>query len=207
MAIRGVRDTVPCRPAGPYADSQWQAEQRASEIARGTDMMLTVLRMATAYGEDDPGNVVRLIRAIDRGRFVWIGAGTNKKSLIHREDVARACITALARREGGVQVYNVSTPPHTMREVVGAIASALGRRPPRWRVPGALVRSLTGAAACVTPAGFRLRAVHGTVTKWLANDVYDAHKFNRTFGFETNIGIAEGMSREVNWYRRAFAAD
>ena len=37
-------------------------------------MALTILRLATLYGEGDPGNIKRLIRTIDQGRFIWIGA-------------------------------------------------------------------------------------------------------------------------------------
>jgi hypothetical protein len=43
-------------------------------------MALTILRLATLYGEGDPGNVGRLMRALDRGRFLWIGDGSNRNS-------------------------------------------------------------------------------------------------------------------------------
>ena len=38
-------------------------------------MALTILRLATLYGEGDRGNVGRLMRTPDRGRFLWIGGG------------------------------------------------------------------------------------------------------------------------------------
>lgn len=128
-----VDERSPCRPEGPYAQSKYEAEQRVTTIAEQAGMRLTILRLATLYGEQDPGNVLRLFRAIDRRRFIWIGTGANKKSLIHRDDAARACIAAALGRRAGV--YNVSASPYTLREIVEAIADALTCRLPRWHIP------------------------------------------------------------------------
>ena len=60
-------------------------------------MALTILRLATLYGEGDPGNVGRLMRTLDRGRFLWIGDGSNRKSLLYRGDAANACMAVAER--------------------------------------------------------------------------------------------------------------
>ena len=191
-----------CRPEGPYAESKWRAEQRAMEIAAASGMHLTILRLATLYGEGDPGNVARLMRAIDRGRFVWIGDGSNRKSLLHREDAARACLAVLGRPGVGISIYNVSAPPCTMRDVVGGLAAALGRRVPRWRVPASLALGATGMAARLARGRGRLGTLRATVQKWLTDDVYEARKFQQTFGVQSRLGLSEGLRREVAWYRR-----
>jgi len=84
-------------PVGPYALSKYNAKLRAIEIARDSGMALTILRLATLYGEGDPGNVGRLLRTLDRGRFLWIGDGSNRKSLLHKGDAARACMAVAER--------------------------------------------------------------------------------------------------------------
>ena len=38
----------------PYAESKWRAEQRAREITSRAGVRLTILRLATLYGEGDP---------------------------------------------------------------------------------------------------------------------------------------------------------
>ena len=191
-----------CRPQGPYAESKWRAEQRAVEIAEATGMRLTILRLATLYGEGDPGNVARLMRAIDRGRFIWVGDGSNHKSLLHREDAARACLVVLCAQQAEiVNIYNVSAPPCTMREVVEGLALALGRRVPRLRIPAWLALGLTGMTAGLVRGRGRLGTLHATLQKWLADDVYDASKFERAFDFQARVKLAEGLRREVGWYR------
>jgi Nucleoside-diphosphate-sugar epimerases len=108
---QGVYDeNHPCNPVGPYALSKYNAELRAIEIARESGMALTILRLATLYGEGDPGNVGRLIRTLDRGRFLWIGDGSNRKSLLYKGDAARACVAVAERPVSGNNIYNVSAP-------------------------------------------------------------------------------------------------
>lgn len=196
-------ETTPCYPEGAYAQSKYQAEQRAIQIAQQSTMRLTILRLATVYGECDPGNVARLMRAIDRGRFVWIGTGTNRKSLIHCDDVARACIAVLQSSAPGIGIYNVSALPCTMHQVVQGLADALGKRLPSWYIPAlptlrliALVARLSEGA---TPG--RVSKLHATLQKWVSDDVYDGGKFEQIFQFHPQVPLEVGLQREVAWYR------
>lgn len=188
-----------CFPKGPYAISKYQAEQRATEIAKVSGMALTILRLATLYGEGDPGNVARLMRAIDSGRFVWVGNGMNRKSLLYRADAARACLEVIRCPASGVNIYNVSTPPYTMREVVEGLASAFGKRIPTIGIPASLISGISGILL-----KFPLSKAHTlgtTARKWLADDVYDGSKLERTFNFQPKVSLIEGLRREVAWYR------
>ena len=193
-------ENTPCNPAGPYALSKYNAELRAIEIARESGMALTILRLATLYGEDDPGNVGRLIRSLDQGRFIWIGDGSNRKSLLYKEDAALACATVASSPVAGTHIYNVSAPPCTMREIVDGIADALGKRPLPLRIPGSLALALSRNLSRLP--NLRLAGIHQTVKKWMAEDVYDNQLFNRTFDFSVQTLIKDGLRKEVEWYLR-----
>lgn len=170
------------------------------EIAQASDMALTILRLATLYGEGDPGNVARLMRSIDRGRFIWIGNGSNRKSLLHREDAARASLAVMQSPPSGVMVYNVSVSSCTMREVVEGLAGALGKRIPPFGIPAALVRGISSLLSLLPLS--RLQILGAMAQKWLADDVYDSRKFAQAFNFQARVNLAEGLRREVAWYRR-----
>ena len=193
-------EDAPCQPVGPYAISKYNAELRVAEIAEKTGMALTILRLVTLYGEGDPGNVRRLIRSLDQGRFVWIGDGSNRKSLLYKGDAARACVTVASKPVAGTHIYNVSAPPCTMREIVEGIAGALGKQPLPLQIPGSLSLALTRNLSRLPIQ--KLAGIHQTVQKWMAEDVYDSHLFNRTFDFSVQISIKEGIRKEVEWYRR-----
>lgn len=197
---RGVyTESAPCCPEGPYAISKYQAEQRAIEIAQQSGMALTILRLATLYGEGDPGNIGRLMRAIDRRRFLWVGDGSNRKSLLHREDAARACLTAVQYPASGIKIYNVSAPSVTMREVVCQLAEALGRHIWPFRIPATLALFAAKSGSKLFPN--RFASTEGIVRKWLADDVYDASEFAGRFDFHAKVTLSDGLKREVAWYK------
>jgi UDP-glucose 4-epimerase len=199
-----VDEDAPTAPAGPYAESKREAERRLHQVAQSSGMHTVILRMATLFGENDPGNVARLTRAIDRGRFVWIGSGENMKSLVYREDAARACLLAATDRRppSAMVAYNVVGCSCPMRDIITALHQLLGRRPPRYRVPARLATSLLGAVATLPMLGQRAKSCRLTVEKWLASDAYDGTRFCRDFRFEPSVSLAEGLQREVAWYRR-----
>jgi nucleoside-diphosphate-sugar epimerase len=193
-------EKTPCNPVGPYALSKHKAELRAVEIAQQSRMALTILRLATLYGEDDPGNIGRLIRMLDNGYFVWVGDGSNRKSLLYKNDAARACLVVAQHPASGVNIFNVSSPPYTMREIVDGIKEALDKRTLNLKIPASLAlfisRRLPGKP------NSRIANLHETLEKWLAEDVYNTDLFERTYGFRTETLLKDGLKREVNWYRQ-----
>ena len=198
---QGVYDeNTPCNPVGPYALSKYNAELRAIEMARESGIALTILRLATLYGEGDPGNVGRLIRMLDRRHFLWIGDGSNRKSLLYKGDAARACLALAERPASGINIYNVSAPACTMHDIVNGIADALGKHPFPVRVPAPLALLLSRNLSRIPSR--RMGGLHQTVKKWLAEDVYDTRRFEEAYGFQTKTSLKEGLKREVDWYRR-----
>ncbi len=189
----------PCKPVGPYAQSKYNAELRATKIAQKSGMALTIFRLATLYGEGDPGNVGRLIRAIDRGRFFWVGNGSNRKSLLYKGDAARAVMAVIQRPASGVNIFNISAPPCTMREIVDGIGDALGKHPFPVHMPASLAL-LLGRCLSKIP-NRRLAGLNQTVKKWLAEDVYDTRRFEEAYGFQTKTSLQDGLKREVDWYK------
>lgn len=194
-------ECTPCRPETAYALSKRQSEQRAVEIAQRAGMSLAILRFATLYGEGDRGNVARLMRSIDRGRFIWIGDGANRKSLLHQQDAARACSVVLRASNEGINTYNVAAAAYRMRDIVNGIAFALGRRVSRLYVPAPLALNISKTLAAMMRGYRRARALDVMVQKWLADDIYVADKFAHVFDFRPIVDLEIGLRRQVMWYR------
>jgi nucleoside-diphosphate-sugar epimerase len=193
-------ENSPCSPVGPYALSKYNAELRSIDIARKSGIALTILRLATLYGEGDPGNVGRLMLTLDRGHFLWIGDGSNRKSLLYKGDAARACLAVAERPASGINIYNVSAPACTMREIVDGIADALGKHPLPVQVPASLALFLSRHLSGIPNR--RMAGLHQIVKKWLAEDVYDTHRFEEAYGFQTKTSLKDGLRREVDRYQQ-----
>jgi len=107
----------------------------------------------------------RLMRTLDRGCFLWIGDGSNRKSLLYKGDAARACMAVAERPASGINIYNVSAPACTMCEIVDGIADALGKYPFPVRVPASLALFLSRHLSRIPSR--RMAGLYQIVKKWL----------------------------------------
>lgn len=197
-------ETAECRPNGPYAVSKFEAERRLVQLTEETKTQLVILRLATMYGEGDPGNVTRLMCLIDRGRFAWIGSGGNRKSLINHRDAARACLAVVSSSHADpLRIYNIAPTQYTMREIVETAARLLSKKVSRVRLAAPLARTPLRLARTIRLGGDRARQWLGTLEKWLSDDVFDGSRFQQDFGFQSEVSLEEGLRRQVQWYRSA----
>jgi nucleoside-diphosphate-sugar epimerase len=193
----GFDEMAPCRPTSTYGRSKLAAEGIAREAAAAAGLELVVLRLATVYGPGDPGNLARLMRLIDRGRFLWVGTGENRKTLVHVDDVGRALVTAAALG-APTGTYNLSAPPVSMATVVAELAKALGHPVPAVRLPGG---PCLAAARLLQVFGGRGASAAASLRKWMADDLFNGGRFERDFGWQPAIPLAEGIRGEVAWFR------
>jgi len=196
-AAVSVPESAICKPAGDYARTKFEAEQFAAELAARAGARLTILRMATLYGEGDRGNILRLMQSLHAHRFPPIG-GTNRKTLLYVEDAARACLLPLRSPVEGTQIFNVAGPAYPMKEIVGAMAKGLGISAPAVWLPAGPVSKIAGLAAATGIP--QLRRAAAQLEKFLGEDAYDGSLFRRAAGFEPAVGLEEGMRREAAWY-------
>lgn len=190
-----------CKPVGAYAVSKYGAEKAAEDVCKKHGIELVILRLATVYGSGDVGNVLRLIKLIDSGRFFWTGKGDNCKSLIHNSDAARACALVLKKELKGVNVYNVTDTPHSMREIVETIAAGLGRKIPSFSLPPGLIMGALKTAGAFPVIGRRARGLVQTLKKWQSDDVLSGEKARSELGFYPEIDLSEGIKNEIRWHR------
>ena len=202
-----VNESAACQPEGAYAASKLFGEVAAAQLTEPAGIPLTILRMATIYGEGDPGNVARLMNAIDRRRFVWIGQGRNLKSLVHVDDAAAACLQAVRQspQAAGTTTYNVSAAPCLMRDVVACISTALKKPVPSIRIPAALPLGVAGMASRISSSGSLPHRARRTLEKWVGDDAYDGSRFCRDFDFQPRVSLQDGIQREADWFRNRAA--
>lgn len=201
----GFEEDSDCQPDGFYAESKLEAEKAAIEVFSKNPSDLIILRPSTIVGENDQGNVARLIRAIDRRRFIWLGKGENLKSLVYKTDVARACACFLGNSgfpgNNKTNIYNVTAEPLSMREIVLEIAKALDKFVPPIHFPAPpLQKSLH--LLYKASSGKKIEKIAGTIDKWLADDVFSGEKIKTEIGFQIETSPIEGIRREALSYRK-----
>ena len=189
-----------CAPEDFYSRSKYLSEQAAIDAASREGFTLTILRLATAYGEGDPGNMTRLVQTIDRGIYLRIGSGLNRKSLIHRDDVAAACLAVLTKAGPGIDVYNLGAGSHTTNEIVETIAACLGKKLRKSYVPASV--ALSGVRVLRRLAPRRFSRIGRAIDKFLTDNTYNFDAFQNAYSYRPQIHLADGIARHVAWYRR-----
>lgn len=188
------------QPETLYAASKLEAEKVCRQRCEAYNLALTIFRLAPVIGESNVGNVSRLIEAIDKRRFVWVGEGGNLKSLIYKRDVARACVSVLKRKKGGTEIFNLAAEPVKMKDFVNEISRRLGKKTPPVAIPPTLLRFIFGINSKTLNIK-KIRRIAGTIEKWLSDDVYSGEKLFRQYEFKPQTSIVEGLIKQIDSYK------
>lgn len=92
----------------PYALSKIQAEKFLTGWCLKNNITLGIVRPSLIAGKNPPGNLGMMINAIKNGRYLSIGDGKTRKSVLIAEDIARL-IPKLSEVGG---IYNVCDDTH-----------------------------------------------------------------------------------------------
>lgn len=92
----------------PYGISKIEAEILVQEWCNKNQVICTILRLPLLVGENPPGNLGAMIKAIEKGYYFNINGGKARKSMVLAEDVA-AFIPKVAVVGG---IYNLTDGVH-----------------------------------------------------------------------------------------------
>ena len=199
------REDSPTAPINDYGASKLAGERVFRRWAEGAPgRRALVIRPTVTFGAGNFANMFSLIRQIDSGLFVQVGAGDNVKSLSYVENLVAATLY-LWDRPATVPFdafHWVEKPDLTSAEIAASISAALGRPAPRLRLP--LRAALTLAApfdAVIRLTGRNLPISSARVRKLAADRTqFEADKV-RAAGFRPRVSLDEGIRRMVAWYR------
>lgn len=198
--IRIIDEDSVCQPTTPYAESKLRAEDKAKTICESNNIALTILRLSPVIGEGNVGNVARLINAIERGRFIWIGKGENLKTLIYKTDVARACLKILTNKKGTTEIFNLAAEPVLMKDFVMEIGKNLKKNPWGIKLPAGFFELVFK----INAKFFRLRKISeiaAVIERWLSNDIYSAKKIAEEYNFLPKYSIKEAIARQIKYHK------
>jgi len=186
-------------PPTLYAESKLSSERVCRRVCEENKIPLTIFRLAPVIGEDNTGNVARLISAIDKNRFVWVGDGQNLKSLIYKRDVARACVKLLESKKNATEIFNLAAEPVRMKDFVNQIARHLNKKIFPVQIPASIPRMVFDLNAKLFDLK-KINKISETVEKWLADDVYAADKIAQAYDFRPTTTIEEAIKKQVDQY-------
>jgi len=197
-------ENSPAHPDTAYAETKLYAERIILETRKPDGKPLgTVLRLAAVYGSRVKGNYRRLLLALAQKRFVPIGPGTNRRTLIYDKDAASAVLSVLNNPSAAGKIFNVTDGKiHSLNEIIQSICEALGRRPPRVHLPIAPLR----AAANIVDKGTRLLGLSfsgfkNALDKYVEDLAVDGHRIQDKIGFKPKFDLLSGWKEAIEEMR------
>ncbi len=176
-------------PFDAYARSKLAAELALAAVAARGRMRVAILRPPLVYGPGVGANFLSLLRLVDRGLPLPLGAVRNSRSLVYDGNLAAAVLHLLTTDAYGPFLVSdgedVSTP-----RLVGAMARALGKRSRLFPVPERVLR----AAAGLVGRSAAMERLTGSLA-------LDTSRLAAT-GFSPPFTLAQGLAETARWYRR-----
>lgn len=143
-------EDAPICPNSPYGGSKYPAEViHELWLAGSHSRRLVISRPGVVYGPGDPGNMLRMIRAIMRGYFAYPGSPDVYKSYAYIYGLLESIIFTMQRDERLI-VYNyVESPTEPLGDIVSQSKAFVGSRAPVFRIPKALLSFVASLAQLV----------------------------------------------------------
>ncbi len=159
-------EASPNYPKTPYGITKHAAELIHEVWLRSVaGRRLIVCRPGVIYGPGDPGNILRMIRAVKKGRFFFPGDAGIRKSYGYIFGLLESIDFMMARTEPHL-IYNyVERETEPLRELVRLSGEAVGRKGSVVRLPitalvmaAHVVQKLTGGKSPIHPVRVRKAA-------------------------------------------------
>lgn len=185
-------DDDPPRPENPYGISKREAEDQLRAIARATSMEVVILRSPLVYGPGVKGNLLSLLRLIDRGMPLPLASVDNRRSLLYVGNLVDAIITCMDAPAAANKTWlvsdgeDVSTP-----DLIRRLAVAMGKPARLWPCPVGLLRS--GAA---------LLGRSALAARLTGSLVIDSSRIRQELGWCPRYTLDQGLIETARWYHQ-----
>jgi len=184
---RAFTETDAPNPQDAYGQSKHEAEQGLRQLAADTGMEVVIIRPPLVYGPGVKANFAALMRAVQRGWPLPLGAVHNQRSLVALDNLVDFIVTCITHPQAANQTFLVSDGQDlSTTELVRGMARAAG-------VPARLLPVPVWALQ----AGARLLGKGDAVQRLCGNLQVDISKARSLLGWVPPISVDEGLRRAL----------
>jgi len=162
------------RPDGIYGKTKREAELILLDLAKKTEMHVSIIRPSLVYGPKVKGNLELMLLGIKNSWFPPLPETGNKRSMIHVDDLVRAILLVSEDDRANGEIFIATDGiPHSSREIYNSLCNVAEKSIPKWYVP----KILFDIASLASPN------IKYKVNKLLGNECYSSAKLE-ALGFK-----------------------
>jgi nucleoside-diphosphate-sugar epimerase len=175
------------KPQDAYGQSKHEAEQGLRQLSANTGMEVVVIRPPLVYGPGVKANFAALMRAVQRGWPLPLGAVHNQRSLVALSNLVDFIVICITHPQAANQTFLVSDGKDlSTTELVQGMAQAAG-------VPARLLP----VPVLALKAGASLLGKGDALQRLCGNLQVDISKARSLLGWVPPVSVAEGLRRAM----------
>jgi len=197
-------ETAPLAPGDIYQQTKAEAETLALGYHRARGVPVTVVRPGAIYGPGET-RLLKLFRAIARGRYAIVGSGRTFYHPVFIDDLVAGYLLALERSEAVGEAFLICGPSYVSQsELAALVAKHTGGHVLPFRIPARPIQWAGDLveAICV-PLGIEPPLHRRRVDFWTKSRAFTIAKARRMLGYEPRTDLAQGIALTAAWYRQA----
>lgn len=194
IGVNGNKSTVPFteastpNPSDYYAISKLEAEQALLALAEHSAMEVVIIRPPLIYGPRAPGNFGKLVRLVQSGLPLPLGAANNLRSLVALDnlvDLTILCADRMRSPQAAGQTFLVCDGDDVSTSTLFRKVSHAAGRPARlFPVPASLLQT-----------GLALLGKQGIADSLLGNLQVNAIKAKTMLGWQPVVTMDEQLAK------------
>lgn len=172
-------------PEDAYGISKMEAEEGLLSLAEISGMEVVIIRPPLVYGPGVKGNFASMIRVVEKGWPLPLGAVHNKRSLVALDNLVSLILACVEHPAAANQVFLASDGEDVSTgELLRGVGKAMGKRSRLIPVPAQLL--IVGAS---------LIGKRAVAQRLLGSLQVDISKARRLLGWEPPLSVDEGLRR------------
>lgn len=181
-----TEDVAPA-PEDPYGISKYEAEQQLQALSAETGMELVIIRPPLVYGPGVKGNFASMIRLMEKGLPLPLGAVGNKRSLVALDNLVDLIVTCVDNPAAANQVFLAGDGQDlSTTELLRGVANATGKS--AWLLP---------VPAGLLMLGASMLGKRAVAQRLLGSLQVDISKAREILGWQPPVSVEEGLARAV----------
>ena len=182
-------------PEGVYGLTKREAELRLLEIGQQSGMHVSIVRPSLVYGAGVKGNLRAMISGIRRGWFPPLPDTSNRRSMIHVDDLVQTLLLVAKDEHANGEIFIVTDRQYYSTWMIyNSICEAVGRKTTRWSVP----KGLFSAAAALGDYISWFPFDSYRYQKLLGDECYSSDKIRTLLGFESRHTLQSALPEMID---------
>jgi nucleoside-diphosphate-sugar epimerase len=187
-------------PNNEYEKTKLESDFLVLGAAKNNTFTCTLIRPSNVFGQQMSNtSLFQLIKAIDKGIYIFIGPKGASANYVPVENVVEALYLAATNPKAQNQTYIISSWC-TIEYFIGSIAQKLDKAPPRFRLSIAFIKFIAKLTSLVPRNPLTLSRVDALSNR----SIFEIGKIESELGYKSLVSMEEAIEKLVLFYKKNY---